>query len=103
LPIRGCLARRHRCSPRVHVLADFGTTVESELEVFAFIAQANDDLHAFSLLAMVVSLFETGYLKAGAGLIQASGQEVASLSSRLPSSSSCTDRRFNVKADESPA
>jgi len=27
----------------VHVLADYGTTVESELEVFAFIARANDD------------------------------------------------------------
>lgn len=56
----------------VHVLADYGTTVESELEVFAFIARANDDVRAFSLLAMVVSLFETGYLQAGAGLFEAS-------------------------------
>jgi hypothetical protein len=56
----------------VHVLADFGTTVESELEVFAFIARANDDMRAFSLLAMVVSLFETGYLRTGAGLFEAS-------------------------------
>jgi hypothetical protein len=55
----------------VHVLADFGTTVECELEVFAFIARANDDPRAFSLLAMVVSLFETGYLRTGAGLFQA--------------------------------
>lgn len=54
----------------VHVLADFGTTVESELEVFAFIARANDDPHAFSLLAMVISLFETGYLSRGAGLFE---------------------------------
>ena len=54
----------------VHVLADYGTTVESELEVFAFIARANDDMHAFSLLAMVVSLFETGYLRTGAGLFE---------------------------------
>jgi hypothetical protein len=54
----------------VHVLADFGTTVESELEVFAFIARANDDPRGFSLLAMVVSLFETGYLRTGAGLFQ---------------------------------
>jgi hypothetical protein len=52
----------------VHVLADFGTTVESELEVFALIARANDDMRAFSLLAMVISLFETGYLRTGAGL-----------------------------------
>ena len=54
----------------VHVLADFGTTVESELEVFGFIARANDDPRAFSLLAMVVSLFETGYLAKGAGLFE---------------------------------
>ncbi len=54
----------------VHVLADYGTTVENELEVFAFIARANDDPHAFSLLAMVISLFETGYLRADAGLFE---------------------------------
>ena len=54
----------------VHVLADFGTTVESELEVFGLIARANDDPRAFSLLAMVVSLFETGYLRTGAGLFE---------------------------------
>jgi hypothetical protein len=54
----------------VHVLADFGTTVASELEVFAFIARANDDMRAFALLAMVVSLFETGYLRTEAGLFQ---------------------------------
>jgi hypothetical protein len=55
----------------VHVTADYGTTVESELEVFAFIARANDDMRAFSLLAMVVSLFETAYLPAAAGLFEA--------------------------------
>jgi hypothetical protein len=55
----------------VHVLADYGTRVESELEVFAFIARANDDPRGFSLLAMVVSLFETGYLRTGAGLFEA--------------------------------
>lgn len=54
----------------VHVLADYGTKVESELEVFAFIARANDDPRGFSLLAMVVSLFETGYLRTGAGLFE---------------------------------
>lgn len=54
----------------VHVLGDYGTTVESELEVFALIARANDDMRAFSLLAMVVSLFETGYLRTGAGLFE---------------------------------
>ncbi len=54
----------------VHVTADYGTTVESELEVFAFIARANDDMRAFSLLAMVVSLFETAYLPKAAGLFE---------------------------------
>lgn len=56
----------------VHVLAGYGTTVESEVEVFGFIARANDDMRAFSLLAMVISLFETGYLRAGAGLFESS-------------------------------
>jgi len=52
----------------VHVLGDYGTTVENELEVFALIARANDDLRAFSLLAMVISLFETGQLSSEARL-----------------------------------
>lgn len=54
----------------VHVIADYGTKVENEIEVFAFIARANDDPRGFSLLAMVISLFETGYLATGAGLFQ---------------------------------
>jgi hypothetical protein len=54
----------------VHVLADYGTTVENELEVFAYIARANDDPRGFSLLAMVISLFETGYLPTGMGLFR---------------------------------
>ena len=56
----------------VHVLADYGTTVESEVEVFGLVARANDDMRAFSLLAMVISLFETGYLSTGAGLFESS-------------------------------
>lgn len=55
----------------VHVLAGYGTTLEGELEVFGFMARANDDPRAFSLLAMVVSLFETGSLVRGAGLFEA--------------------------------
>lgn len=55
----------------VHVLAGYGTALENEIEVFAFMARANDDPRAFSLLAMVISLFETGYLAAGAGLFEA--------------------------------
>jgi hypothetical protein len=54
----------------MHVLAHYGSTVEAELEVFAFISRANDDPRGFSLLAMVVSLFETGYLASGAGLFE---------------------------------
>lgn len=54
----------------VHVLAGYGSTVESEIEVFGFIARANDDPRAFSLLAQVVSLFETGYAASGMGLFQ---------------------------------
>jgi hypothetical protein len=55
----------------VHILAGYGTALESELEVFGYMSRANDDPRAFSLLAMVVSLFETGYLAAGAGLFEA--------------------------------
>lgn len=46
----------------MHVLADYGSTVECEIEVFGFISRANDDPAGFSLLAMVIGLFETGYL-----------------------------------------
>jgi len=56
----------------VHVLGGYGTTVESEVEVFGLFARANDGVHAFSLLAMVISLFETGYLARGAGLFESS-------------------------------
>ncbi|MDP9072971.1 MAG: ubiquinone biosynthesis protein COQ4 [Actinomycetota bacterium] len=55
----------------VHVVADYGTTVESELEVFGLIGRAIPDPRGFSLLAMVIGLFETGYLPAAAGLFQA--------------------------------
>ena len=54
----------------VHVLAGYGSTVEAEIEVFAFIARGNDDPRAFSLLAQVISLFETGYAASGMGLFQ---------------------------------
>jgi hypothetical protein len=83
----------------VHVLANFGTTVESELEVFAFIARASDDMHAFSLLAMVVSLFETGYLRTGAGLFEYSighlsshGEMAVRLADAMRRGALCFDR-----------
>lgn len=55
----------------VHVPADYGTRVESELEVFAFIARASDDPTAFALLAMVLSLFPSGNLPGAAGIFEA--------------------------------
>jgi hypothetical protein len=54
----------------VHVVADYGTTVESELEVFGLVGRAIPDPRGFSLLAMVVSLFETGQLHHAAGLFE---------------------------------
>jgi hypothetical protein len=55
----------------VHVLADYGSVVASELEVFAFIARASDNPQAFTLLAMVVNLFQTGALPGAAGIFEA--------------------------------
>jgi hypothetical protein len=60
-----------------HVLAGYGTALENEIEVFTFMARANDDPRAFSLLAMVLSLFETGYLASGAGLFEANPGHLA--------------------------
>ncbi len=55
----------------VHVLADYGTTLESELEVFGLIGRGIPDPRGFSLLAMVLGLFETGRLERAAGLFEA--------------------------------
>ena len=52
----------------VHVLADYGTSVEAEIEVFGLIARAIPDPRGFAFLAMVIGLFETGALQSGAGL-----------------------------------
>lgn len=54
----------------VHVLAGYGTMVESELEVFGLISRASDDPRAFSLLVQVLGLFEAGYLQSGMGLFE---------------------------------
>lgn len=56
----------------VHVLADYGTVIESELEVFAFIAAAIPDPKGFSFFAAVIGLFETGRIpEAAGGVLQA--------------------------------
>ena len=48
----------------VHVLADYGTRMECELEVFAFVGRADPDPKGFAWLATMVGLFETGYVEA---------------------------------------
>lgn len=46
----------------VHVLADYGTNLKGELEVFALISRADPDPKGFAWLATLVGLFETGYV-----------------------------------------
>ena len=46
----------------MHVLADYGTNLSGELEVFALIGRADPDPMGFSWLATMVGLFETGYV-----------------------------------------
>ena len=94
----------------VHVLADYGTTVEAEVEVFGLIARANDDMHAFSLLAMVISLFETGYLATGAGLFESSPGHLSAsptmavrLADAMRRGALCHDRETGPTASTSSA
>ena len=46
----------------MHVLADYGTNLKGELEVFAFIGRADPDPKGFAWLATLIGLFETGYI-----------------------------------------
>jgi len=46
----------------VHVLADYGTNLRGEVEVFALIGRANPDPAGFAWLATLIGLFETGYI-----------------------------------------
>jgi hypothetical protein len=46
----------------VHVLADYGTNLTGELEVFGFIGRADPDPKGFAWLATLIGLFETGYI-----------------------------------------
>jgi len=46
----------------VHVIADYGTTLEGELEVFSFIGRADPDPKGFAWIATMVGLFESGYV-----------------------------------------
>jgi len=47
----------------VHVLADYGTNLRGELEVFAFIGRADPDPKGFAWLATLIGLFETGFIE----------------------------------------
>ena len=56
----------------IHLLADYSTTIEGELEVFSFIGSAIPDVNGFSFLVAIVSLFETGRLESwGGGVLNA--------------------------------
>jgi hypothetical protein len=46
----------------MHVLADYGTNLEGELEVFALVGRADPDPKGFAWLATMIGLFETGYV-----------------------------------------
>jgi hypothetical protein len=46
----------------VHVLADYGTSLFGELEVFALIGRADPDPKGFAWIATLIGLFETGYV-----------------------------------------
>jgi hypothetical protein len=58
----------------VHVLADYGTNLDGELEVFALIGRADPDPKGFAWLATLVGLFETGYV-ADAGFFSSDVRE----------------------------
>ena len=56
----------------IHLLCDYNTTIEGELEVFSFIGSAIPDIKGFSFLVAIISLFETGRLESwGGGVLNA--------------------------------
>lgn len=46
----------------VHVIADYGTNLFGEFEVFSLIGRADPDPKGFAWIATLVGLFETGYV-----------------------------------------
>jgi len=68
----------------LHVLADYGTNLRGELEVFAFIGRADPDPKGFAWLATLIGLFETGFISSTGffdkdvrdPIIQAEGMDV---------------------------
>ena len=57
-----------------HVLADYGTNLKGELEVFAFVGRADPDPKGFAWLATLIGLFDTGYV-ADTGFFERDVQE----------------------------
>ena len=56
----------------IHLLCDYNTTIEGELEVFSFIGSAIPDVKGFAFLVAIVGLFETGRLESwGGGVLNA--------------------------------
>lgn len=56
----------------IHLLADYATTIEGELEVFSFIGSAIPDPKGFSFLVSIIGLFETARLESwGGGVLNA--------------------------------
>lgn len=47
----------------VHVLTDYGTTAEGEIDVFAFIAAAMPDPQGFVLLVVTLGIFQNGTVR----------------------------------------
>ena len=58
----------------VHVLADYGTNLNGELEVFSLIGRADPDPKGFAWPATLIGLFGTGYV-ADAGFFSADVRE----------------------------
>ena len=58
----------------VHVIADYGTNLFGELEVFSLIACADPDPKGFAWIATLIGLFETGYV-ADAGFFTSNLQQ----------------------------
>lgn len=58
----------------VHVLADYGTNLDGEIEVFGLIGRADPDPKGFAWLATLIGLFETGYV-ADAGFFSGDTRE----------------------------
>jgi hypothetical protein len=58
----------------MHVLADYGTNLPGELEVFSLIGRADPDPKGFAWVATLVGLFDTGYVES-AGFFDADIKE----------------------------